>query len=349
MRFDLNTPELYTPELCTPELCTPELYTPELYTSEVGAREQWSRIYNLAGQVLPLANPPSEYCSMKLAFIIPFRSPRSARNFEKCERELRRTVAQAQSAGGGDCVFVGASDAASEGDAAFDEYGATVVPSIGAPEPASRRDLLLDKAVKRYLAINEAAARDEFELFAMLDADDLVSDNYARAVGRINTDKSAGIVIDAAYVFDLVDRKLQIKYGINKYCGSTLVFTRSFLSHIGILRDRSERRLTTFADVVSSIDNDLIIDILGEHCNSKEISQNLGFPMKVLNEPIVTWLVHNENNVSQTKLPNGSMSIDQAYLSEFGLSGVEPRVAGLRERVAAFLRKSRSRAGQIFH
>ena len=163
-----------------------------------------------------------------IAFIIAFRHPDSTKNYQHVVELLNATLLSlANQTSENYRVYIGC-NVTPELDI---DTSKVHFCTIDCPIPNSRKEVLLDKGVKRAYAIQTANNEINPDYFFLLDADDLVSNDCVEYLHQQDWSKSpGGYWLEKGYLLDMNNRKVQEKYGFNRYCGSSLVLSAATLT-----------------------------------------------------------------------------------------------------------------------
>lgn len=180
-----------------------------------------------------------------------------------------------------------------------------------------RESVLMDRANKRLIGLTYANKFYEPEYIMMLDADDLVSRDLVEKIESNEKMKNTGgFRIDKGYLFDLKNQKWQRKYGMNRYCGSTLVFKYGQISEEFDIIDSIDT-----SEIISANSNkkNLLIKLLGDHIDSANFLENKGYPLLSYKKFGIAWVINTGENESRTKGKYSGVYADNKLLDLFSL------------------------------
>lgn len=275
-----------------------------------------------------------------IAFIIAFRHPESTKNYAKVVKLLDNTLLTLTN----------------QTDQNFMVYiGCNIQPNVSVsspkikyccidcPLPANRREVLLDRGVKRSAAIKFAMQDCAPDLIFMLDADDLVSKNCVDTLNKLSvTDKSGGYWLECGYLLDVANAKVQEKFGFNRFCGSSLVFNAALLAQQLFGNVLDTEKLQTYGDYMDACDQEVMAELIGDHAVARTYMLSINRPMQRLLSAMVCWKINTGENESRTQIPFGSKKISRQFLEEFSIIDVPERKASMAEQVVERLRYFRS-------
>jgi hypothetical protein len=266
-----------------------------------------------------------------ISFIIAFRHPESTNNYSQVVQLLEDTLYSL----------------INQTDQNFSVYiGCNIAPEldivdtriqfcpIDCPLPSNRKEILMDKGVKRAIAIQTAIKNVSPDLFFLLDADDLVSKYCVAELHSLETTKSAGgYWLERGYLLDMFNRRVQEKCGFNRYCGSSLVLNSQVVTDVLFLHKDNLQSMRSYSDFISGCSAYVLEHILGNHIVVKSYMASLKFPLEKIINPMVCWKVNTGENESRTKIPSGSRKIDSEFLTSFSISQEYGRVTNIWEEL----------------
>ena len=265
-----------------------------------------------------------------IAFIIAFRHPDSTKNYGHVVQLLNATLhSLANQTNENYRVYIGCNVAPP-----LDINNPNVrFCIIDCPVPSSRKEVLFDKGVKRAFAIQTANNEIKADYFFLLDADDLVSKDCVEFLHQLDwTNSPGGYWLERGYLLDMLNRKAQEKYGFNRYCGSSLVLSASALSSKLFSGSLSPNQLSTHTEFLSACDTYVLEHVLGDHIAVRAYMSSLGIPLQKVLHPLTCWKINTGENESSTKIPFGSRSISNEFLTRFSITTIKERRASKVER-----------------
>ena len=224
-----------------------------------------------------------------IAFIIAFRHPDSTKNYDHIVELLNATLRSLTNQTNENYrVYIGCN-----------------------PIPSSRKEVLLDKGVKRALAIQTANDEIKPDYFFLLDADDLVSTDCVEYLQQQDWATSpGGYWLERGYLLDMYNRKAQEKYGFNRYCGSSLILSASTLTSKLFTSVATGEKMSTYQQFLQACDEYVLVQVLGDHIAVRGFMASLGLPLQKILRPLTCWKINTGANESNTKIPFGSRSIN---------------------------------------
>lgn len=275
-----------------------------------------------------------------IAFIIAFRHPDSTKNYRHVLELLNATLLSlANQTNENYRVYIGCNV---DPDLEFDTSKVRFC-TIDCPIPNSRKEVLLDKGVKRAYAIQTANNEINPDYFFLLDADDLVSNDCVEYLHQQYWSKSpGGYWLEKGYLLDMNNRKVQEKYGFNRYCGSSLILSASTLTD-KLFTDASEgENITTHEGFLNACDEYVLVYVLGDHIDVRTFMASLGLPLQKILRPLTCWKINTGANESNTKIPFGSRNLNSAFFTRFSITTLQERRASMLERLVEKLRLMKS-------
>lgn len=271
-----------------------------------------------------------------IAFIIAFRHPDSTNDYNHVLQLLKATL---------DSLI-------NQVDGDFKVYiGCNVKPelnvvdprvsfcTIDCPLPKNRKEVLLDRGVKRALAIQTATNEINPELIFLLDADDLVSKYFVTELKLKNFNTSSGgYWLERGYLLDLYNERVQEKYGFNRYCGSSLILNNRVIVDKLFTVKVNLQVMITYSEFINYCDPYVLEHVLGDHVAAKPYMASLGYSMEKILRPMVCWKINTGENESKTKIPYGSKNMSSEFLSMFSITTIKERKAIFFERLVERLR-----------
>lgn len=254
-----------------------------------------------------------------LMFAIVFRHPDTCDSYRHLSKLLEMTLQSACNQSVDDFIIVVVCNTQPE----IGVYDKRVVFKIvDFPIPESRHQVLLDKGVKRLVAIKYALEHKRISHFMTLDADDLVSNQLVSKVQAYLKENPNGLTLNRGYLLDFNDHRLQEKFGFNHYCGSSLVLNLDLIMTYLGCEQETLKACTDYNNFLDICDQYVVKELLGDHRQPKHYFKEKGRPLTGVKEPLTTWVINNGENVSRTTVGKGTKGIDQQYLDEFSLNGV---------------------------
>ncbi|AEE24149.1 hypothetical protein Glaag_3215 [Glaciecola sp. 4H-3-7+YE-5] len=275
-----------------------------------------------------------------IAFIIAFRHPDSTKNYQHVVELLNATLLSlANQTSENYRVYIGC-NVTPELDI---DTSKVHFCTIDCPIPNSRKEVLLDKGVKRAYAIQTANNEINPDYFFLLDADDLVSNDCVEYLHQQDWSKSpGGYWLEKGYLLDMNNRKVQEKYGFNRYCGSSLVLSAATLTSKLFIESSGVENMSTHEEFLDACDEYVLEQVLGDHIAVRSYMASLGRPLQKILRPLTCWKINTGENESRTNIPYGSRKVDQSFLDEFSITSVCPRPTSFMERLAERLRMAKS-------
>ena len=275
-----------------------------------------------------------------IAFIIAFRHPNSTKNYGHVVELLNATLRSlANQTNENYRVYIGCNVA----PVLNIDTSKVRICTIDCPIPSSRKEVLLDKGVKRALAIQTANDEIKPDFFFLLDADDLVSTDCVEYLQQQDWTKSpGGYWLERGYLLDMYNRKAQEKYGFNRYCGSSLILSASTLTSKLFTSVATGEKMSTYQEFLQACDEYVLVQVLGDHIAVRGFMASLGLPLQKILRPLTCWKINTGANESKTKIPFGSRSLNKEFLTRFSITTIEERQASIFERLVEKLRLMKS-------
>lgn len=251
------------------------------------------------------------------AFLCCLRSPESTHAYDRVEAALLACARSALSQRGANATVIAVGHRRPD---FADALPGLHFHSVSLPPPSldvpNQDGINLDKGIKRLVALGHAL-RAGARYVAMLDADDLVGRDLVARIDR--EDRARGPVsryLSDGYVLDHANGTFQLKHGLQRFCGSTIVYAASAVDGVfdlsGELRPRS----------LFEANRDrarLIIDLLGNHQRPIGWLLSQGRPVVRHGGRDVAWVVNNGTNVvGQFGLANG-VPLHMSFREQFSL------------------------------
>ena len=193
--------------------------------------------------------------------------------------------------------------------------------TIDCPLPKNRKEVLLDKGVKRAIAIQTANTEIAPDYFFLLDADDLVSNDCVAYLHQQDWIHSpGGYWLERGYLLDMFNRKAQEKCGFNRYCGSSLMLSSKVLTQKLFKGNPGLQKLTSHSEFIDECDPYVLEQVLGDHIAVRHYMDSLGYPLQRIVRPLVCWKINTGENESKTKIPFGSKNMNREFLNSFSIS-----------------------------
>ncbi|QHJ11285.1 hypothetical protein FX988_01513 [Paraglaciecola mesophila] len=275
-----------------------------------------------------------------IAFIIAFRHPNSTKNYEHVVDLLRATLLSLASQTNENYrVYIGC-NVAPEIDI---DTNKVRICTIDCPIPSSRKEVLLDKGVKRALAIQTANNEIKPDYFFLLDADDLVSTDCVDYLHQQDWASSpGGYWLERGFLLDMFNRKVQEKYGFNRYCGSSLILSATTLTSKLFTGESVDEKMSTHQEFLTACDEYILEQVLGDHIAVRGFMASQEQPLQKILRPLTCWKINTGENESSTKIPFGSRNIDEAFLKRFSITSIDTRRASVFERMVEKFRLLKS-------
>jgi len=212
----------------------------------------------------------------------------------------------------------------------------------------SDESVYLDKALKRLVGLAHAMDFSP-RYIAMLDADDHMANDLAATIMREDSDGCArSRYLSEGYVFDYSTGKVHHKHGLQRFCGSTIIFSAEPLRDTFTLS--SPRDPSTLFEA-NRAHARLLIDLLGNHQRPVGWLHTNGYPLRRHSSPAVCWTVNHGTNISgRIKMRNG-LPLDAGIAARFSLASrardLPPSVIGrIKERFATLLSLIKARRAE---
>ncbi|MBJ2134976.1 glycosyltransferase family 2 protein [Paraglaciecola chathamensis] len=275
-----------------------------------------------------------------IAFIIAFRHPDSTKNYQHVVELLNATLLSlANQTSENYRVYIGCNVAP---DYEFDTRKVRFC-TIDCPLPKSRKEVLLDKGVKRAYAIQTANNEINPDYFFLLDADDLVSNDCVKYLHQQDLPKSTGgYWLEKGYLLDMNNRKVQEKYGFNRYCGSSLILSATTVTSKLFIESSGVENISTHEEFLEACDEYVLEQVLGDHIAVRSYMASLGRPLQKLLRPLTCWKINTGANESNTKIPFGSRNLNSAFFTRFSITTLQERQASMPERLVEKIRLLKS-------
>jgi hypothetical protein len=153
----------------------------------------------------------------------------------------------------------------------------------------------------------------------IFDADDWVSRKLNAFLNNSPLNK-VGWYISSGYVVDLSTNRRQLKYGLNRYCGST--FICNFTTLMKCLSIKSTLRETsTQEEILKYVPKHILLDVIDSHGYLEFYSSNkLSYKKVPFNA--LTWVRNTGENILSDGSTKEGLYIDSKFLSLFGLEGI---------------------------
>uniref|UniRef100_UPI0030EB88B0 glycosyltransferase family A protein n=1 Tax=Paraglaciecola polaris TaxID=222814 RepID=UPI0030EB88B0 len=256
-----------------------------------------------------------------IAFIIAFRHPDSTKNYGHVVQLLNATLQSlANQTNENYRVYIGCNV---EPKLEIDDPKVRIC-TIDCPIPSSRKEVLLDKGVKRSLAIQTANDEITPDYFFLLDADDLVSNDCVDYLHQQDWANSpGGYWLERGFLLDMFNRKAQEKFGFNRYCGSSLILSADTLTKKLFSGTSQRTSMSTHAEFIGACDEYVLEQVLGDHIAVRGYMESLGLPLHKILHPLTCWKINTGENESSTKIPFGSRSINNEFLARFSITTIE--------------------------
>ncbi|WP_395344618.1 glycosyltransferase family A protein [Ningiella sp. W23] len=252
-----------------------------------------------------------------LLFTIVVRHPKTSNNYVHVCTLLKRTIRSVCQQQNAEFLLVVACSEKPDFDIDDERV---IFKTIDCSIPKTRHEMLMDKSVKRLVAFQEGLRRTKFSYLMMLDADDLVSKNLASFILSSLPDGASGARLNAGYLLDFNNQRLQKKYGFNHYCGSSLIYNiNDVISMLGVSK-KAFMALNTQAEFLEACDNYVMKEMLGDHRHPNHFFKSKKRPLVQIYEPLACWVVNNGENLSKTTIGRGARTMNSAMLEEFALT-----------------------------
>lgn len=279
-----------------------------------------------------------------LMFAIVFRHPDTCRNYEHTSMLLERTLNSLSNQSSKNFRAIVVCNKTPE----FNSLHPNVeFREVDFPIPKSRHEVLMDKGVKRLVALQAALSDPDITHFMTLDADDLVSDHLVERVDLLLSKYPNGLIFQVGYLLDFNNGRLQKKFGFNYYCGSSLVLNcENVLTSLNCERTIFSS-INSYDEFVKQCDGYAVKELLGDHREPTSYFKQKSVALKSIYEPLVSWVVNNGENLSKTTIGQGSRDIDSTFLSQFGIKELSEKRVSFTDKAIEKLRFYKSALGYL--
>lgn len=153
----------------------------------------------------------------------------------------------------------------------------------------------------------------------IIDADDWINIKLNHFLNAHELEKP-GWYISSGYTIDLSKNKKQLKYGLNRFCGSTFIsHYATLMSHLNL--DTTINFNSTQKEITSLVSNNILLDLIDSHgyieFYSKYKLRYKSIPFKAL-----AWIRNTGENILSDGAVNDGISINRRFLSLFGLEDI---------------------------
>lgn len=252
-----------------------------------------------------------------IAFIVAFRHPNSTKNYNHVVQLLQATIESLLNQTNDDFkVYIGCNEVP---EIDVDDSKVRFCP-IDCPLPNNRKEVLLDKGVKRAFAIQTANTEIAPEYFFLLDADDLVRNDCVEYLcNQRSSGSTGGYWLERGYLLDMFNRKAQEKYGFNRYCGSSLILSAKVLTNALFSGKEFIKPMTLHDEFMNACDPYVLEQVLGDHIAVRRYMASLNHPLQKIVRPLTCWKINTGENESKTKIPFGSKNMNRKFLEAFSV------------------------------
>ncbi len=183
-------------------------------------------------------------------------------------------------------------------------------PAENSPDPTSKRIDKGSKLVSGLLKIQKYNPKYVY----IIDADDWIVRSLNQFLNSKPT-QTVGWYISVGYTADLNTNRKQLKFGVNRFCGST------FISNYATLMEKLNisGRLTESSgqnEIYNVLDKNLVIDLFVSH-GYIEFYAQYNMKYKVIPFPSLVWLRNTGENILSDGSFNSGVPIDSKFLELF--------------------------------
>lgn len=278
------------------------------------------------------------------AFVVCIRHPDTAKDYAAVTRLFERAAIAALNQTRSDVCVIAVANRHNAVQVSDDRLELIDI-DMPAPPNTGYEWASADKGAKRLLGAQRALAMGARHVM-MLDADDLVANDLAATIGALcdGKDGLASCIIEKGYVLDMERVRFQRKYGLHRFCGSTVVFARDALeAHFNLDASLDENSLRS----ANADRQPLVTYLLGDHVLPPSFLRQHGHKVKSCPTFGVSWVVNNgQNLVGVAEHPPG-LPCTATLARRFMLpeTSIADRAATLRERAEEQLNAWRSLLG----
>jgi len=280
-----------------------------------------------------------------LMFAIVFRHPDTCSSYKHTSTLLERTLYSISNQGKRNFRSIVVCNKKPE---FASKYTNVTFREVDFPIPVSRHEMLMDKGVKRLVALQAALEDPEVSHIMTLDADDLVASDLTERVEELLSRNPNGLCVQVGYLLDFNNSRLQKKYGFNYYCGSSLVLNcLNVLSTLNCEKNKFTS-IKSYNEFIENCDNYVIKEILGDHRAPEFFFKERGQMLKNVYEPLVSWVVNNGENLSKTTIGYGSRDISPQFLNRFGIRELDVKKVSINDKLIEMFRFYKSYLGFVY-
>ena len=182
---------------------------------------------------------------------------------------------------------------------------------------------------------------------AFFDADDLISKKVAGFV-KANPD-SPGWYVNSGYALDYSNWRVQRKYGLIRYCGTTLITNLAELLKASKINSNIDET-STQEQLLAKVPLNIVKHIFGDHQCMAGLFASHGLRMRPFPFPASVWVLRNGENFTVSKNLFRGVPVNQYFKDEFGLNGDGPGInrPSLKDRISEKMDSLRSHLGFLF-
>lgn len=279
-----------------------------------------------------------------ILFAVCLRHPATCNNFSHTSRLLERTLLslENQSKKNFRVVVV-----CGEMPLLTREFSNTLFHVVPFKVPENRHEMLMDKGLKRLVALQSALQDEDITHIAMLDADDLLSQDFVSKTDFLLKRYPNGLCLQRGFLLDYNNRQAQEKFGLNYYCGTSLVLQcESILKALKCERSQF-LSLSSQEEFQKHCDEFAIKNLLGNHREPYAYFKRLERPLKNIYIPLVCWVVNNGENLSKTTIGRGSINLSAGFCNKFAIEKSQSSRASMFDRAIERARFVKSLLGHL--
>lgn len=153
----------------------------------------------------------------------------------------------------------------------------------------------------------------------ILDADDWINKKL-NAFLNSKALSDVGWYINAGYIVDLSENRTQLKYGLNRYCGSTFI-SNYFTLMKNLSINNKLNSSSTQGHIMALVSKEILLDLIAAHAYTEFYSK---YNLKYKRIPFrgVGWVRNTGENILSGGAVKQGLCLDKKTLSLFGLESI---------------------------
>jgi len=182
----------------------------------------------------------------------------------------------------------------------------------------------------------------------IIDADDWVNVNV---VNHLHRNPSYPVWhVDGGYFVNYRTKQIKRKYGMNRYCGSTFIYTPDFLMKVANIKSDIDSSAGQ-DQLISATSETFIYHIIGDHQINYRYFTRMGVQPKSIPLRALGYIIETGENVSGFIGGEQGLPIDKRFCDEFGISEsfISKKRASVIDRVRESLGCFRSFIGWLLY